>query len=437
MEKERHFGRMADEDGLVMVDINSILRGKVTNCNVLPNRGKKVLKKVPETEVILDSSCEDIEVKDEPKPSIKLYEDLGFDVKIRDFQSELKREIVSMKDEPRIKLDPEERGYNFKISDIRSELKREIYEDESKVVFDFDSSCEILDEEEEFVQGTFLESPDVSFDTNEDISEIKVEFREALVQRVKHHDHKIRAKRLRKTSSFIEESTERNQLSSVPSKKKKPSLTHNSNLTFQEEKNSNSRNQFLFPSDEQHPPHTNQHKRPETPSKVKYLDNHSNPVTQAGDGDVGFKYGELVWAKMPRYPAWPGIIVKEPKSQQFYKMKKLKRKKGGKSVETQFYVLFLNYNEEVAWLSESTISRYQMNLSKKRTKEAVKAMAIADSLFAMSCEERLWRYAEIQDKEMDVNYLKNALYKKKYPKLFMNPIVKVQMIENMLFKSLS
>merc|ERR1712098_381521 len=252
-----------------------------------------------------------------------------------------------------------------------------------------------------------------------------------------HHDHKVRAKRLQKTSSFIEESTESNQLSSIPRKKMKTSLNPSSNLTFQEEENSNSRNQFLSSSDQRHPPHTIQHKIPETPSKVKDLYNHSNPVTQAGDGDVGFKYGELVWAKMPRYPAWPGIIVKEPKSQQFYKTKKLKRKKGGKSVETQFYILFLNYNEEVALLSESTISRYQKNLSKKRTKEAVKAMTIADSLFAMSCEERLWRYAEFQDKKTDVHYLKNALYKKKYPKLFMNPIVKVQIIENMLFKSLS
>merc|ERR1712098_535963 len=189
----------------------------------------------------------------------------------------------------------EERGYDFKISDIRSELKREIFEDESIVVLDFDSSCEILDEEEEFVQGTFLESPDVSFDTTE------AKFRESLVQSVKHHDHKVRAKRLQKTSSFIEESTESNQLSSVPRKKMKTSLTHNSDLTFQEEGSSNSPNQFLPTSDQQHPLHTNQHKRPDTPSKVNDLDNHSNPVTQAGDGDVGFKYGELVWAKMPRY----------------------------------------------------------------------------------------------------------------------------------------
>ena len=75
-----------------------------------------------------------------------------------------------------------------------------------------------------------------------------------------------------------------------------------------------------------------------------------------------------------------------------------------------------------------------MHFSKKRTKVTVKAMAIADDLFEMSSEERLRRYAEIQDENKD---LKNNLYRKKYPKLFMEPIVRVQMIKTMLFKSQS
>ena len=87
--------------------------------------------------------------------------------------------------------------------------------------------------------------------------------------------------------------------------------------------------------------------------------------------------------------------------------------------------MFLDYNDEVAWVDESCISKYQMQFSKKRTKETDKAMAIADDLFEMSSEERLRRYAEIQDENKD---LKNKLYRKKYPKLFMEPIVRVQMI---------
>jgi len=393
MDEEIHFGRNGDDDGLVMVDINTILRGKDVNCNLLPNRDQESMKREP-PEVILDSSCEEVDIKDEQ--SIKLYEDIG---------------------------------YNIKIQDIRSELNKEIFDSESSV--EMDTEDEIIEEEDDFIQETLVESPiNESIDTCQETLEIKRELQESRIKRAIGQDQK--------TASFIEEEYEKrheSQSISVPIKKISSSA-QDSNIC-QDDANSHSCDQSSFSSVEQQPPFKKiklkkSNKRPEIPSSsiLKDSSNQLNSVSKTKD--VAFNYGDLVWAKMKGYPDWPGIIVKEPKSQQFHRVKKLNRKKRGKCLENQFYILFLDYNDEVAWVDESCISKYKMHFSKKRTKVTVKAMAIADDLFEMSSEERLRRYAEIQDENKD---LKNELYRKKYPKLFMEPIVRVQMLETTLFKS--
>ena len=100
MDEEIHFGRNGDDDGLVMVDINTILRGKDVNCNLLPNRDQESMKREP-PEVLLDSSCEEVDIKDEQ--SIKLYEDIGYNIKIQDIRSELNKEIFDSESSVEIK----------------------------------------------------------------------------------------------------------------------------------------------------------------------------------------------------------------------------------------------------------------------------------------------------------------------------------------------
>merc|ERR1719450_875836 len=166
----------------------------------------------------------------------------------------------------------------------------------------------------------------------------------------------------------------------------------------------------------------------------------SYPVTSSSNSSKNFRHavGELVCAKMTGYPAWPAIIVRDPKTQQFVKLKRVKGKNSKKSKEERvFHVLFLNYQEQVAWLPESSLSRYQPQMFSKKSKTSndpkFKAAKIANSLLSLSCEERIYRYVEIQKNNKKDD--KKKLYSKKYPKLFHKPIVRLQRIEKVMLKS--
>merc|ERR1719450_877528 len=164
----------------------------------------------------------------------------------------------------------------------------------------------------------------------------------------------------------------------------------------------------------------------------------SQPVDSHSSKNFKREVGELVCAKMTGYPAWPAIIVRDPKSQQFVKLKRVKGKNSKKSKEERvFHVLFLNYQEQVAWLPESSLSRYQPQMFSKKSKTnndpKFKAAKIANSLLSLSCEERIYRYVEIQKNNKKDD--KKKLYSKKYPKLFHKPIVRLQRIEKVMLKS--
>merc|ERR1719450_2072005 len=164
----------------------------------------------------------------------------------------------------------------------------------------------------------------------------------------------------------------------------------------------------------------------------------SQPVDSHSSKNFKREVGELVCAKMTGYPAWPAIIVRDPKSQQFVKLKRVKGKNSKKSKEERvFHVLFLNYQEQVAWLPESSLSRYQPQMFSKKSKTnndpKFKAAKIANSLLCLSCEERIYRYVEIQKNNKKDD--KKKLYSKKYPKLFHKPIVRLQRIEKVMLKS--
>ena len=148
----------------------------------------------------------------------------------------------------------------------------------------------------------------------------------------------------------------------------------------------------------------------------------------------------MVWAKMPGYPSWPGLIVTDPKSQQFVKQrtsKRANRKKG--IVQTVIHVLFLNYDDQVAWIPTTSISKYSSKKTnskvlKKERGKMRKAVAIADSLVNLSCEDRIEQLVTMQScnqkREKAVTYSPVM-----YPKLYMEPVIKIQRFESAIMQS--
>jgi len=311
---------------------------------------------------------------------------------------------------------------------IRSDLLRKI-KDEGESNLNFDDSIEIIDEEEEEEShpGIFVETLKEMIDVDDDMYEIKKEYQEfpSPVKIVKSHDPISRAKRPFEESAFLEESgsrclealitgyhEDRRTLESLSSIKKGASSTSCTHLQVTPEEN---QSKLEKPHESQESSTLHKDQRPST---------NLGSVSQVVDKE--FSYGDLVWAKMKRYPPWPGIIVKEPQSQQF-KKDTILYKRGGKTSETKLYfILFFNDNDSVAWIKEADISRYETQSSKKGTRKFAKAVFIADSLSHMSCDDRLRRYAQMQLKNIDDKYLKKKLYEKKYPKLFKLPLVDIE-----------
>ena len=155
--------------------------------------------------------------------------------------------------------------------------------------------------------------------------------------------------------------------------------------------------------------------------------------------------GQLVWAKMVGYPSWPAIVVVDPKTNQFFKVKKTPKKvKGFKKECGHLHVLFLNYQEEVAWIPKNYISLYKLHpLPKNRPKTDArnKAIQIANSLVHMSCDERLEKYTELQASSqpqpsaIELCSSQN-INRMMFPKLFMDPVVKIQRLESAMLESL-
>ena len=161
--------------------------------------------------------------------------------------------------------------------------------------------------------------------------------------------------------------------------------------------------------------------------------------------EIAFTLGQLVWAKMVGYPSWPAIVVEDPKTNLFLKVKKSPKKaKGAKKECEHLHVLFLNYQEEVAWIPKNGISLYKLHsLPKNRPKTDArnKAIQIANSLVPMSCVERLERYTELQDTCEPQTSATNPracqnINRKRFPKLFMDSVVKIQRLESVMLQSL-
>ena len=107
-------------------------------------------------------------------------------------------------------------------------------------------------------------------------------------------------------------------------------------------------------------------------------------------------------------------------------------------------MLFLNYQEEVAWIPKNGISLYKLHpLPKNRPKTDPrnKAIQIANSLVHMSCDERLEKYTELQAMAEPQTSARNPkashnINKEMFPKLFMDPVVKIQRLESAMLQSL-
>ena len=155
--------------------------------------------------------------------------------------------------------------------------------------------------------------------------------------------------------------------------------------------------------------------------------------------------GQLVWAKMVGYPSWPAIVVMDPKTNQYFKVNKIPKKvKGSKKECGHLHVLFLNYQEEVAWIPKNDISLYKLHpLPKNRPKTDArnKAIHIANSLVHMSCDERLQKYTELQGSSqpqpsaIELCSSQN-INRMMFPKLFMEPVVIIQRLESAMIQSL-
>jgi len=290
---------------------------------------------------------------------------------------------------------------------IRSDLLREI-KNEGESNLNFDDSIEIIeDDEEESHPRIFVETLEETIDIHEDMYEIKKEYQEfpSPVKIFKSHDPISRAKRPFEESAFMEESGSR-CMEALMTGNHEDRRTLESLLTIKEGASSTSCTHL------QVTPEEHQSQKPHESQKPSTIQEDQRPSTNSGSvsQDKEFSYGELVWAKMKTYPPWPGIIVKEQKSQEFKKDKTL-YKRGVKTTETQYFVLFLNDNDSVAWVKKADISKYETKSSNKGTRKFLKAVIIAESLSNMSCEDRLRRYAQMQLKNIDDKYLKKKLSK--------------------------
>ena len=99
--------------------------------------------------------------------------------------------------------------------------------------------------------------------------------------------------------------------------------------------------------------------------------------------EVGYKEGDLVWAKYSRYPLWPALVRGEQRSSsQFLRLDRVGR--------LMVRVLFLEDKDRVAWLSADAIKKYSP--PKRFSKAVSRAVPVANTLLEMSGQERIQYY---------------------------------------------
>merc|ERR1719150_1986659 len=69
--------------------------------------------------------------------------------------------------------------------------------------------------------------------------------------------------------------------------------------------------------------------------------------------------GSLVWAKQRGYPYWPAVIARDPADGEFDKMPQSDSPHSQFKSQRKLHVLFLEYNNQRAWLPSSACYNYQ------------------------------------------------------------------------------
>lgn len=140
--------------------------------------------------------------------------------------------------------------------------------------------------------------------------------------------------------------------------------------------------------------------------------------------EAGYPTGSLVWAKMKGYPPWPAIVVPDPASGNSRELRK-----GG----NYHHVLFLEYRNEVAWIHHTQLKVFSRkgsgNVKKGNGKAFAKAVELGNSLYNVTCMERIGKFIEYQNlhgQHTDCSE-RNA-----YPKLYMSPVIRLKRLKVVL-----
>eukprot|EP00092_Neocalanus_flemingeri_P018396 GFUD01019909.1.p1 GENE.GFUD01019909.1~~GFUD01019909.1.p1 ORF type:complete len:453 (-),score=134.64 GFUD01019909.1:217-1575(-) len=107
--------------------------------------------------------------------------------------------------------------------------------------------------------------------------------------------------------------------------------------------------------------------------------------------------GSLVWAKMKGYPSWPAIVVPDPVTG---RSREFRGKQGGE----WRHVLFLEYKNEIAWMLQDQLKVFSSkgtNKMKGRNKSLVKAVELANSLTSFDCRDRIRRFTDYQQGQVE------------------------------------
>jgi len=145
--------------------------------------------------------------------------------------------------------------------------------------------------------------------------------------------------------------------------------------------------------------------------------------------DINGPVGSLVWAKMKGYPAWPAIIVPDPKTGRSKEMRK------GKQGGEWRHVLFLEYRNEVAWLHEDQLKVFsikELNMVKGKNKALRKAVELSSSLSNMTCMDRIRKFTEYQDMQNiaeEKRMCKGISVGQVWSKLSMTPVVRLKRVK--------
>jgi len=130
-------------------------------------------------------------------------------------------------------------------------------------------------------------------------------------------------------------------------------------------------------------------------SKKSRDDNSDKILSVVGNKKDEWCVGLLVWAKLRGYPYWPAVIVKEQKSEEYFTI--------NKSGSIKLHVMFLEYEKQTAWISESFVRlffsanqfdedeklRNHFVPSKTLSAKFTQAVKTASSLLKKSLRQRL------------------------------------------------